>query len=198
MFGNIYSIDYKCSIPKLCEITMSKVKYTEKEVLDINNACDVLDVIKSHPHFESLINEIYGKGRLVKEVHTILSRLDKSRRKVNKGVKDEKIDTGKREIYFTKMLEPTASSLILAELTSDIPDLDGKLRFRQDESTCQIDIRVMLYAYIRYNDLRDSDKGVRIDKNMRNLAPNVFGKMEYVAKDDKKSIPRAIMEIIHF
>lgn len=177
------------------QTAMSKVKYTDKEVSDINNACDILDIIRSHPSFQELVVEIYGKDVHPKSVQKYLTKINNVRKKINKNVKEETNDT-KREIYFERKRDVTEASLYLYDITKRIPDVKSRLRFNQKEYTCQIDIRIMMYAYIRYNNLRDENKGVRIDKHMKELAPSILGNMDHIPKTDKKTLPNAIMEII--
>jgi len=174
---------------------MSKVKYTEKEITDINNALDILNVITSDSSFEKLVMKIYGNGTDFKEVKKYMSKIDGIRKKINKNIREKDDDNiNKKEIYFARKQDTTRTSINLYHLIEDVSDVRPKLRFDQDKYTCQIDIRIMLYAYIRDRDLRD-DIGVKVDKNMRELAPTTFHDVDYIIRTDRTTIPGAIKEI---
>jgi hypothetical protein len=174
---------------------MSKVKYTSKEVLSINHACDVLDVMMRDPSFNNLVKRVYGNEKYAASIGLILGDIGKMRDKMNDGLIEKRIrgsEDGKN-VYFTRRMESTSMSKRLRNLVKNVEGIN--LRYENENETCPTDVRIMIYAYINTRGLR-REKGVKVDDNMRSLAPNTFSKISYILRSDRKSIPNAVKEIL--
>jgi hypothetical protein len=174
---------------------MSKVRYTSKELSSMNCACDVLDVMIKDPSFKSFVKKVYGDDKYFRSIGAILGDIEKMRNKMNDGIVEKKPRSPdeNRGVYFVRKMDSTSSSRKLRSLTENIGGI--VLRYDKDSETCPTDVRVMMYAYISDRGLRDKD-GVRVDRNMKLIAPETLGEIDNIPRSDRKTIPKAIKEIL--
>ena len=148
----------------------TKLKLTHRQLVTLTNASLVLKFLSEDKRFVECIKTILGK-----EVKTssIMSEFVKPIVQAPKRVQRRRVkhegshDMPKKETWFTKEVEATHQSKSLYNVVKNIEHL--KLRFaNQDISTCVIDIRAMLVAYMKQDVI---DEGF-----LRTLAPDAMEK----------------------
>jgi hypothetical protein len=179
---------------------MSRISLTKKEIGKLEDANCVLHFLTNNKEFKTLVKNIYGEGTKPKEIERLFSIFDKIERKISeKKERSEKKssengESPPKEIHFTKPVDTTRKSKMLAEL---VYDLDIKnLRYDQHKNTCSTDVRTMIASYIRKKNLRDPERGTRIDKNLRNLAPRTLENIDIIPKSDRKTVHDITKEIL--
>jgi len=148
----------------------TRLKLTHRQLVTLTNASLVLKFLSEDKRFVECIKTILGKevktssimSEFVKPIVQVPKRVQKRR------IKSESSDSSpKKETWFTKEVEATKQSKSLYDTVKDTEHL--KLRFpNQDISTCVIDIRAMLVAYMKQDDVDE--------EFLRKLAPGAMEK----------------------
>jgi len=146
----------------------TRLKLTHRQLVTLTNASLVLKFLSEDKRFVECIKTILGKevktssimSEFVKPIVQVPKRVQKRRVK-NEG------SSPKKETWFTKEVEATKRSRSLYEAVKHMEHL--KLRLpNQDVSTCVIDIRAMLVAYMKQDDIDE--------EFLRKLAPEAMEK----------------------
>jgi hypothetical protein len=160
-----------------------KITLTNREYGRMMNACLVLDVLSREKEFLNCIKTILGRdvetSSIISEFVNPIIRIPK---KVQKKRETPEVKP-KRESNFTKMIPASGKSRSLHEAIRSIEGI--KIRFEdQSDSTCIMDIRGMLFAYLKTEKVDE--------KFLRDLAPKA---MEEHGLGSRKFLMNAAFEI---
>lgn len=181
-----------------------KLELTENEYSRYLDALVIIDVMIASKSFPTFVKSIVDDPNIdVKDVSKklgIFSKIDgKHKVKIEKSAKrasmsPDEFDESpkeKKETYFTKRIPATERSVYLFNNVSDKDNIN--IRYDNENYTCQVDIRVLLNAYIKEHNLK-KDKIVTPDRLMRSLAPNALQDVNVIR--DMKGLFQIVSEIM--
>jgi hypothetical protein len=137
----------------------TKLRMTKKQFIEFKNACLVLGILSTDKRFIDVIKTIVGDVKttdimsgFVNPIINVPKRVPKRSRKKA----DQTPGREKKESYFTKGISATERSKLLYSQVSAVEGLYEKFWFKdQKETTCIVDLRSMLYAYLKSDDMNE-------------------------------------------